>query len=64
MIEAINKPLFGDEIHEVIEEAKRTNKSFTFVAKQRLQSRARIQTVISPMDTIPDIANRAEHKPR
>lgn len=64
MIDATNQPLSGDEIHDIFEEAKRTNKSFAFVAKQRLQGRARIQTVISPVDNIPDIASRTEHKPR
>ena len=64
MIEAIGDPLSGDEVHEIFEEAKRTNKSFAYVAKQRLQGRARIQTVISPTDSIPDIAKRTEHKPR
>jgi hypothetical protein len=64
MIEAIDQPLSGDELHEIFEEAKRTNKSFAYVAKQRLQGRARIQTVISPNDAIPDIAKRTEHKPR
>jgi hypothetical protein len=64
MIEATDEPLSGDEIHDIIEEAKRTNKSLAFVAKLRLQDRAKIQTVVSPVDTIPDIANRTEHKPR
>ncbi|MEC5387252.1 hypothetical protein VVD49_16095 [Uliginosibacterium sp. H3] len=64
MIDTTDQPLSSDEIHNIFEEAKRTNKSFAFVAKQRLQGRARIQTVISPMHSIPDIANRTEHKPR
>jgi hypothetical protein len=64
MIEATDQPLSGDELHEIFEEAKRTNKSFAYVAKQRLQGRARIQTVVSPSEAIPDIAQRTEHKPR
>lgn len=64
MIEATDQPLSGDELHEIFEEAKRTNKSFAFVAKQRLQGRASIRTVISPSDAIPDIIQRTEHKPR
>lgn len=64
MIEATGQPLSGDEIHDIIQEAKRINKSFAYVAKQRMQDRARIRTVISPVDSIPDIANRMEHKPR
>ncbi|WP_291441618.1 hypothetical protein [Acidovorax sp.] len=64
VIESLDRPLSGDELHEIIEEAKRTNKSFAFVAQKRLQGRARMQTVISPADSVPDIAHRTEHKPR
>lgn len=64
LIDASNQPLSGDEINEIIEEARRTNKSFALVAKQRLQGRAQIQTVISPADSVPSIAHRTEHKPR
>ena len=64
MIEATDQPLSGEEIHAIVEEAKRTNKSFAFVAQQRLQGRARVRTVISPAEDIPDIASRTEHKPR
>lgn len=64
IIEASDQPLSGDEINDIIEEAKRTKKSFAFVAQQRLQGRANIQTVVSPIDSIPDIASRTEHKPR
>jgi hypothetical protein len=64
MIDATDKPLSGDEIYDIFQEAKRTNKSFAYVAKHRLQARARVQIVVSPVDGIPDIANRTEHKPR
>jgi len=64
MIDATDQPLSGDELHEIFEEAKRTNKSLAFVARQRLQGCAAIQTVITPSDAIPDIAQRTEHKPR
>lgn len=63
-IEAIDKPLSGDEIRDIFQEAKRINRSFAYVAKQRLQGRAHIQTVVSPADGVPDIAKRTEHKPR
>jgi hypothetical protein len=64
MIEAIEKPLSGDLIYDMLKEAKLSNKSFAYVAKQRLKNRANIKTIISPPDSIPDIANRTEHKPR
>lgn len=64
LIKAADQPLSGDEIHAIIEEAKRTNKSFAYVAQKRLLGRARIQTVISPATDIPDIVSRTEHKRR
>lgn len=62
MIEAIDHPLSGDELYEIIEEAKCYNKSFAYVAKQKLRGRANIRTVISPIDNIPDIANRTKSR--
>lgn len=64
MIEAINQPLSIDEQNDIFEEAKRTNKTIAYVAQKRLHGRAHIQTVISPSDSVPDIAVRTEHKPR
>jgi hypothetical protein len=64
MIEALDSPLSGDEIYEMQQEAQRTGKSFALIAQQRLQGRAKVQTVISPAENIPDIAKRTEHKKR
>jgi hypothetical protein len=64
LIEAMGEPISGDEINAIVEEAKRTNSTFAHIAKRRLQGRANVQTMISPADTIPDIAARTEHKPR
>lgn len=64
VIDATDNPLTGEEIHEIAEEARRLKKSFAFVAQKRLQGRAKVQTVISAVDDIPDIAVRTEHKPR
>lgn len=64
IIEATDMPISGDEFHEIIEDARRTNKSVAYVASQRLKGRAHVRTVISPNDGIPDIAVRTEHKPR
>jgi len=63
-IEAGDQPLSGEELHDIIEEAKRTKKLIAYVAQQRLQGRARVQTVIAPSESIPDIAARTENKPR
>lgn len=64
IIDASDKPISGEEIYEIQQEAKRTGKSFAYVAQNRLKDRAKVQTVISPADSIPDIASRTEHKRR
>jgi hypothetical protein len=64
MIDARDKPLSGDEINDMLGEARRTNKSFAFIAQRRLKGRAKVQTVVSAADGIPEIAARTEHKPR
>lgn len=45
-------------------EAKAAGKTFTYMLNKRLGDRAKIQTVISPAESIPDIAIRTEHKRR
>jgi len=64
MIDASENPISGEEIYEIQQEAERTGKSFAYVAKKRLKERAKVKTVISPADSIPDIASRTEHKRR
>jgi len=64
IVEATDKPLSGDELHEIFQEAKRTNKSVAYLLQQRLRGRARVQTVISPSEAVPAIAARKENKPR
>lgn len=64
IIDASDNPLSGEEIWEMQQEAKRTGKSLSLIAQQRLQGRAKVQTMISPTDSIPDIAKRTEHKKR
>ena len=64
MIDASDNPISGDEIYNIQQEAERTGKSFAYVAQNRLKERAKVQTVISPADSIPDIASRTEHKRR
>ena len=64
IIDASSNPISGEEIYEMQQEAERTGKSFALIAQQRLKNRAQVQTMISPADSIPDIASRTEHKPR
>lgn len=64
IIDASDNPISGEEVYEIHQEAKRTGKSFAFIAQKRLKNRAHFQTIVSPADSIPDIAARTEHKPR
>ncbi|MDM8521833.1 hypothetical protein QUF80_00530 [Desulfococcaceae bacterium HSG8] len=48
--------------YEIQQEAERAGKSFALIAQQRLKGRAKVRTVISPADSIPDIAKRTVHK--
>ncbi len=64
MIEASDEPISGDEIEDIRAEAARAGKTFTYIAKQRLGGRASVRTVITPSDSITDIASRTEHKRR
>lgn len=63
-IEAIDKPISGELLDEIRIESEKTGKSFTQVAKERLKGIALVNTVISPADSIPDIAVRTERKRR
>lgn len=63
-IDASENPITGEEIYEMQKEVERTGKSFAHVAQKYLNNRAKIQTTISPIDSIPDIAARTEHKRR
>lgn len=58
------KPISGEMLLEVINEAKKTNRTFASVAKERLVDKASIKTIISPSESIPDIASRTENKSR
>lgn len=64
IVDMSDDPISGEELYEIQMEAKKSGKSFTYMLNKRLGDRAKIQTVISPADSIPDIAIRTEHKPR
>ncbi len=64
MIEAIDKPIPEELIDEIRQESINTGKSMTLIAKEKLKDIAVVKTVISPADSIPDIASRTEHKRR
>ena len=64
MIDASENPISGEELYEIQQEAQRTGKSFALLAQERLSGKAKVQTVVSPAETIPDIASRTKHKRR
>lgn len=64
LIEMSEKPLSGEELYEIIMDAKKEGKSLTYMINKRLGERAKIQTIITPAESVPDIAIRTEHKRR
>lgn len=64
IVDMSDNPISGEELYEIQMEARKSGKSFTYMLNKRLGDRAKIQTVITPADSIPNIAIRTEHKPR
>lgn len=64
IIDASDNPISGEDIYKIQQEAERTGKSFAYIAQNMLKQRAKVQTVISPAETIPNITSRTEHKRR
>lgn len=64
IIEMSENPLSGEELYEIIMDAQKEGKSLTYMVNKRLGDRAKIQTVISPAESVPDIAIRTEYKRR
>ena len=62
IIEAVDKPIPGELIDEIRKESLKTGKSMTYLAKQKLEGIATVKSVMTPADSIPDIAARTEHK--
>jgi len=63
-IAEFDPPISGEELHEIFEEAKLTRRTISVVMRERAQDRAKMTTIVSPIENIPDIAHRTEHKPR
>lgn len=64
IVEMTENPLTGEELYQIQLEAQASGKSLTYMLNKKLQGRAKIQTVITPSESIPDIASRTEHKRR
>lgn len=64
IIDASKNPISIEKIDEMQKEAERTGKPLALIAQQRLKGCAKVRTVISPAESIPDIASRTKHKRR
>lgn len=64
IVEAKDKPISGELIYEAQEESKRTGRSMAAILGEKLSGVAHVQTIISPADSIPDIAIRTARKRR
>ena len=64
MIEAIDKPIPGELLEEIRAESQATGRSMSQIAKERLEGIANISTIITPADSVPDIASRTDRKRR
>ncbi|VTR71130.1 conserved hypothetical protein [Desulfosarcina cetonica] len=58
MVMAKDKPLKGEDLKAMFEESRNTGKPLAGLVNKYLGESAKIQTVISPVDAIPDIAKR------
>lgn len=62
MAKDINNPISGDDVYEMIKESQKTGKPFASLVDKHLGDDANITTIVSPVDTIPDIAKRSGRK--
>lgn len=51
-------------ISDIMEESRRTKKSFAKLLRERLDDDTKVTTIIAPSDRVPELAKRTEHKPR
>jgi len=64
MVMAEDEPIKGEDLQALIEESRATGKSMASLLSERLGDGAKVNTIISPVDSIPDIAKRTERKRR
>lgn len=64
MITAGDEAISGDDIQAMIDESKRTGKPLSALADQFLGKGVNKQTIISPANSVPEIAKRTERKRR
>jgi len=62
MVMAKDKPIRGEDLHAMINESKKTGKPLASLVDKYLGGSTNISTMVSPVDTIPDIAKRTGRK--
>lgn len=64
LILAKDKPISGEQLKAIIEERQRTGQTFAYLARKHLSNAETIKTIVSPADSIPEIAKRTERERR
>lgn len=64
MIMAKDNPIKGEDLQAIIEESRNTGRTLASLVDEHFGESTEIKTIISPVDTIPDIAKRTERKRR
>jgi len=64
MVMAEDEPIKGDDLQALIEESRATGKPMANLLSKHLGDGAKINIIISSVDSIPDIAKRTERKRR
>ncbi len=64
IVMAKDDPIKGEDLQAMIEESRDTGKPLASLLDKHLGDSAEVKTVITPVDTIPDIAKRTERKRR
>lgn len=62
MLTAGDEPISGDDVQAMIEESKKTGRPLASLVEKFLGSGVKAQTVVSPADSVPEIAKRTERK--
>jgi hypothetical protein len=64
IIEAKDGAISGDLIADIFKESEETGKTVAALMKEKLSDIANVQTIVSPADSVPEIAKRTERKRR
>ena len=64
IVMAEDEPIKGEDLQALIEESRTTGKPMANLLSKHLGDGAKVNTIISPVDSIPDIAKRTERKRR